>query len=317
MAANNERPIIIKKIKKGGHGHHGGAWKVAYADFVTAMMAFFLLLWLLNTTTPEQKLGIADYFAPASVSATTSGAGGIFGGTSFNEDGARRAGALAIVKQDIPSDARRSKRTEGERDTDAKDTNQEQEDESPEPNAPETLSETALDRALALREAALFQQAEMSIRQAMQDMPELAELSKQLIIDHTPEGMRIQLIDQEGRAMFPADSAEPFERTKSLLRHVAKIIRRLPNRVSISGHTDGAPFYRDDGYTNWEMSSDRANAARRVIMASGVNVDRVALVSGKAGTDPLFPDDPYAPANRRISIVLLREAPPLPPGHSL
>ncbi len=315
MAGENERPIIIKKIKKGGHGHHGGAWKVAYADFVTAMMAFFLLLWLLNTTTPEQKLGIADYFAPASVSSTTSGAGGILGGTSFNEDGAKRSGALAIVPQDVPTDARRSRSSEGERETDAE--GREREEEVVDPTAPNTLSESALDRALAMREAALFQQAEMSIRQAMQNMPELAELSKQLIIDQTPEGMRIQLVDQEGRAMFPPDSAEPFERTKALLRQVAKIVRRLPNRLAISGHTDGAPFFREGGYTNWEMSADRANAARRVIMASGVNEDRVATVTGKAGTDPLFPDDPYAPANRRISIVLLREAPPLPPGHRL
>ncbi len=312
MAADNERPIIIKKIKKGGHGHHGGAWKVAYADFVTAMMAFFLLLWLLNTTTPEQKQGIADYFAPASVSSTTSGAGGILGGTAFSEDGARRAGAAGILVQDIPPQAsyREAHDAQGAED-------QEDDADSEEAKAPETLSPNALERALALREAAMFQQAELSIRQAMQDMPEIAELSKQLIIDQTPEGLRIQLVDQEGRAMFPPDSAVPYERTKTLLRQVAKIVRRLPNRVSISGHTDSAPFYREDGYTNWEMSSDRANAARRIIMESGVNVDRIANVIGKAGTDPLFPDDPDLPANRRISIVLLREAPPLPPGHTL
>ncbi len=312
MAANAEQPIIVKKIKKGGHGHHGGAWKVAYADFVTAMMAFFLLLWLLNTTSPEQKQGIAEYFAPAAVSSSTSGAGGVLGGSSFSDEGARRAGASGVVIQNTPPrPSRKPTKSESGESAGGKT------DQRAESASVASLSAEALDKAIALREAALFEQAAMSLRQAMQDLPDLAELSKNLIVDQTPEGMRIQLVDQEGRAMFPPDSAEPYERTKTLLREVAKVIDRLPNRVSISGHTDAAPYYAPDGSTNWEMSSDRANAARRIIQETGIDDERIAQVVGKGGADPLFPDDPYLPANRRIAIVLLREAPPLPPGHGL
>jgi len=306
-------PIIIKKIKKGGHGHHGGAWKVAYADFVTAMMAFFLLMWLINTTTPEQKRGIAEYFAPASVSKSTSGAGGILGGTEFTEDGSRHGGSSSIVKQD----GQPSRQTTPGGATDNRKSGAVSEGAGGVEPREDATDDEAMQEAIAMREAYLFEQAEMSLRQAMQDLPELAELSKNLIIDQTPEGMRIQLVDQEGRAMFPPGSADPYERTKALLRQVAKIVDRLPNRIVISGHTDSAPFYREDGYTNWEMSADRANSARRVLQSAGVDNDRIYQVAGKAGSDPLFPDDPYASANRRISIVLLREAPVLPPGGDL
>jgi chemotaxis protein MotB len=310
--AGNEA-VIIKKVKKShGHGHHGGAWKVAYADFVTAMMAFFLLLWLISTTTPEQKRGIAEYFAPASISQTTSGAGGILGGTEFSPDGARHGGASSLVEDMAPPQP--PTRAAGSTASESTTTETETRDEAP---PSQELSDSMLERALAVREAYMFEQAEMSLRQAMQDMPELSELSRHIIIDQTPEGMRIQLVDQEGRAMFAPGSAEPYERTRLLLVQVAEIINRLPNRVTISGHTDSAPFHGAGGYTNWEMSADRANAARRILQGAGVDMDRVYQVTGKAGSDPLFPDDPYMAANRRISIVLLREAPVLPPGHRL
>lgn len=297
----SDRPIIIKKIKKvSGGGHHGGAWKVAYADFVTAMMAFFLLMWLINTTDPEQKKGIAEYFAPASVSQTTSGSGGLLGGTSLGDDGSKSSGSMSVLQQLAP--------------------------EAP-PDAPveagqssnlAAASEQALRDEIGKREAAEFQSAAESLRQAMQRMPELAELSKQMIIDQTPEGLRIQLVDQEGRSMFEQNSARPNERARVLLRAISTVINRLPNRISITGHTSAvAGSGRASAAGDWPLSSNRADASRQILQQSGVDPDRVYSVAGKAGSDPIYPDDPALPGNRRIAIVLLREAPVLPMDTSL
>lgn len=297
MAVNSEQPIIIKKVKKGGgHGHHGGAWKVAYADFVTAMMAFFLLMWLLNTTGPEQKQGIADYFAPASISSTTSGSGGILGGTSLGDDGAKADGKLSVVQQMAPE---------------AQDVTKEAQ--SSETANLDSASEQALRDALAKKEQDSFASAAQSLRQSLQDMPELAELSKQILIDQTPEGLRIQLVDQEGRSMFKENSREPNDRARVLLRAVAKVINQLPNRVTISGHTSANAFgKKQDG--DWALSAQRADASRQVLRSAGVDDDRVYQVSGKANSEPLYADDPTLAGNRRISIVLLREKPVLPDG---
>lgn len=297
MAVNSEQPIIIKKVKKGGgHGHHGGAWKVAYADFVTAMMAFFLLMWLLNTTNPEQKQGIADYFAPASISSTTSGSGGILGGTSLGDDGAKADGKLSVVQQMAPE---------------AQDVTKEAQ--SSETANLDSASEQALRDALAKKEQDSFASAAQSLRQSLQDMPELAELSKQILIDQTPEGLRIQLVDQEGRSMFKENSREPNDRARVLLRAVAKVINQLPNRVTISGHTSANAFgKKQDG--DWALSAQRADASRQVLRSAGVDDDRVYQVSGKANSEPLYADDPTLAGNRRISIVLLREKPVLPDG---
>ena len=205
-----DQTVIIKKVKKGGdHGHHGGAWKVAYADFVTAMMAFFLLMWLINTTTPEQKRGIADYFAPASVSPSTSGSGGILGGTALGEDGAQSRGSSAVIERLSP---------DAQRDTPSDDQVQ------PDPATPSSASDISADamaNAMANRENAEFESAEQSLQQAMQDMPELAELSRHVLIEQTPEGLRIQLVDQEGRSMFRAGAAEPNDRAIVLLKSPA------------------------------------------------------------------------------------------------
>jgi len=299
--ALNDRPILIKKVKKvAGHGHHGGAWKVAYADFVTAMMAFFLLMWLINTTDPEQKRGIAEYFAPANVSASTSGSGGILGGTSLGDsEGAKGAGSNAVIEQLAPE---------------APDAPQEAGQNSNLASA----SEAALRAEIARREAADFASAAESLRQAMQSMPELAELSKQLIIDQTPEGLRIQLVDQEGRSMFENGSSRPNPRAQLLLRAVAKVINQLPNRISITGHTSAvADSSRASSPGDWPLSSARADASRLTLQGAGVNSDRVYSVAGKAGSDPLYPDDPSLAGNRRIAIVLLREAPVLPTDTSL
>jgi chemotaxis protein MotB len=295
MAVGEAPTIIIKKIKKGGHGgHHGGAWKVAYADFVTAMMAFFLLMWLINTTSPEQKRGIADYFAPASVSETTSGSGGILGGSSLSNSGSKGSGSKDVIQALAP-----------EAPPNVTETGQSQNQSQ---NASQGTQEKADDAELS--------SAAQSLRQAMQDMPELAELSKQIIVDQTPEGLRIQLVDQEGRSMFKEGSAEPNDRAKVLLQAVARVVNKLPNRITISGHTsasaDGAKPASD-----WALSSARADASRQILQSAGVDADRIYQVAGKAASDPLYPDDPLLPGNRRITIVLLREAPVLPPSAGL
>ena len=300
--AVGEASIVIKKVKKvSGGGHHGGAWKVAYADFVTAMMAFFLLMWLINTTSPEQKRGIADYFAPASVSQTMSGAGGILGGSALGADGSKSAGSSDIIEELAPS-------SQNPNDGDSKDGSK--------GKTPEEAAAAAMADAQAKREEAAFASAAQSLRQALQAMPELAELSKTIIIDETPEGLRIQLVDQEGRSMFNQGSAQPNDRAKTLLRAISKTINQLPNRISVYGHTSAsAGGVKPDG--DWPLSQARADASRKVLQGAGVDADRVYQVSGKAGSEPLYPDDPTLPGNRRIAIVLLREAPVLPPNPGL
>jgi chemotaxis protein MotB len=295
MAVGEAPVIIIKKIKKGGHGgHHGGAWKVAYADFVTAMMAFFLLMWLINTTSPEQKRGIADYFAPAAVSETTSGSGGILGGAALASSGAKSSGSKDVIQALAP-----------EAPPNVTDTGQSQ-------NQSQNSSQGAQDKA----DDSALTSAAQSLRQAMQEMPELSELSKQIIVDQTPEGLRIQLVDQEGRSMFKEGSAEPNDRAKVLLHAVAKVVNQLPNRVTIAGHTS-ASAGGVKPQSDWALSSTRADAARQILQSAGVDPDRIYQVAGKADSDPLYPDDPLLPGNRRITIVLLREAPVLPPNPGL
>jgi chemotaxis protein MotB len=302
--AFGEAPVIIKKVKKGGHGgHHGGAWKVAYADFVTAMMAFFLLMWLINTTSPEQKRGIADYFAPASVSQSTSGSGGILAGTALGDQGAKSDGSVAVIQQlspEAPPDAQEAGKSEKSGSA-----------------GYQTSAEAAANEAAARKEEDDFQSAAQSLRQAMQDLPELAELSKQVLVDQTPEGLRIQLVDQEGRSMFEEGSAKPNDRARLLLRAVAKVVVQLNNRVTISGHTNATVGARSGrALDDWSLSAQRANAARGILQGAGVDPDRVYQVAGRANSDPLYPDDPTLAGNRRITIVLLREKPVLPPNHT-
>jgi len=294
--AVGDQPIVIKKVKKGGHAsHHGGAWKVAYADFVTAMMAFFLLMWLINTTSPEQKRGIADYFAPASVSETTSGSGGILGGSSISSSGTKSSGSKDILQALAP-----------EAPPEAQQTGQSQ------TQSNRQSSESAQEKA----EDASFTSAAQSLRQAMQDLPELAELSKQIIVDQTPEGLRIQLVDQEGRSMFKEGSAVPNDRTKVLLGAVARVINRLPNRVCIAGHTSASPGGAKPA-SDWSLSSARADAARQLLQGAGVDADRIYQVSGKAASDPLYTGNTPLPGNPGIMRVLLRRGPVLPAGCGL
>ncbi len=298
--ANIDQPIIVKKVKKGGHGHHGGAWKVAYADFVTAMMAFFLLLWLLNATTEEQKMGLADYFSPASVSDPNSGSGGVLGGVTISVDGAQvSSGGPSEGGATLPIPPSATKPIENE--------SEEPTDEEPEPDTAEEVDQESVEELLARREQEQFEAAEEALLEAIESVPALEALQDSLLIEQTPEGLRIQLIDQSGLSMFASGSARPNEQLVQLIGLVIQVVTQLPNKLSISGHTDSVPYRTDNGYTNWELSSDRANAARRLLVDGGLGQERVANVQGRAATEPLLPEDTTSPSNRRISIVLLRE----------
>lgn len=292
MADEEEKqPIIVKKIKKSADGHHGGAWKVAYADFVTAMMAFFLLMWLINATTQEQKTAISSYFDPtaAIVSDSVSGAGGLLMGQAVTAEGAMVSNMQELVNTpeqlrnvEVPID-----RGTGGQDEIAVDQ--------------EALEEER-------REQERFDQVEEELRQAIQETPELQELAQNLMIDQTPEGLRIQIVDQEGQAMFPSGSARMFRRMETLLTRLSGIIAKQPNKVSIRGHTDSVPFRRRDGYGNWELSTDRAHASRDVLVSGELPEQRVYDVVGKADRDPLLPEDPENARNRRISVILLKDS---------
>ncbi len=335
---NGEAPtIIIKRIKKIEGGHHGGAWKVAYADFVTAMMAFFLMLWLLSTTTKEQKEGLAEYFTLSQVSSATGGGDGMLGGKSLNSDKAVADGAPSVslsLAPPAPPPSNESDAEEtgaplaaeltnagdavasvdvGDKSSGAGGVHEALTSLDAQRTTP-TPTEEAVNKAIDQREKRIFERAERELKQAIRDIPELAQLSGQLIIDHTPEGMRIQLVDEADRPMFKEGTSEPYARTKAIFKEIAKVINKLPNRIAISGHTDASPFRRPDGYSNWELSSDRAMLSRRMLQQTGVPEGRFFEITGRASTEPLFPDDPYISGNRRISITMMREQPVLAPS---
>jgi chemotaxis protein MotB len=292
MAEAGPQPIIIKKINKGHGGHHGGAWKIAYADFVTAMMAFFLLLWLLNSVTQEQLEGISNYFAPVTASSSTSGSGDILGGKTITEDGAASSSTSRdAVTVDLPPP---KAGTGGEEDTES------QSEGSGEGS--DNASAEALERA----EQEQFEKAKEELEETIAGIPQMRQLAESLMVDDTPEGLRIQLVDQDGLAMFPSGGADMYLHTKRLLELVAKVITQLPHKLSVSGHTDAVPFVTDNGYSNWELSADRANSARRSLQHFKVPEKRMSRVVGKAATEPLMPDDPKNARNRRLSIILLR-----------
>ena len=273
------QPIIIKKIKKAAHGHHGGAWKIAYADFVTAMMAFFLLMWLISMTTQEQKVGLAEYFAPAAVSPSNSGAGGLLMGTALDKSG---------NKSSSPRDAAMG--TSGQDD-----------------GARRTSWDRELSRPAANQQS--LHSAMVSIRQALQTMPEISELSRNILIEPTKDGLNVSLVDEYGRSMFPEGSVQPHERTRRLLEALAPTLRRLPNRLSVTGHTSSARPGSMETTDAWSLT-----AVREILSGAGFPSDRFAFVAGRADTEPVFPDNPYIPQNRRVTITLLNAEPPLPPN---
>jgi len=292
MAESGPQPIIIKKINKAHAGAHGGAWKIAYADFVTAMMAFFLLLWLLNSVTQEQLEGISNYFAPVTASSSTSGSGDILGGKTITEEGAAaNSTSRDAVTVDLPPP---KAGTGGEADAETQAQGDGQGTADPTTKALEKLEQQQ------------FEQAKSELENTIAGIPQMRQLAKSLMVDNTPEGLRIQLVDQDGLAMFPSGGADMYLHTKRLLELVAKVINELPQKLAISGHTDAVPFGSDNGYSNWELSADRANSARRSLLHFAVPEERFSRVVGKAATEPLLPDDPKNARNRRLSIILLK-----------
>jgi len=281
------RPIIIKKVKKAAHAHHGGAWKIAYADFVTAMMAFFLLMWLISMTTQEQKIGLAEYFAPGAASPTTSGAGGILMGTALDKSG---------NKSSVPRDAATGTTA--------------QDDGRP------AWWGNARDREVSRPSASVQanHSAIASIRQALQNMPEIAELSRNIVIEQTKEGVDVSLVDQDGRSMFREGSVLPYERTRLVLEAIAPTLRRLPNRLRVTGHAAAARPGSVGGVEPWSLTTGRALAVRDILSGAGLPSDNFFSVVGRADTEPVFPDNPYLAPNRRVTITLLNAEPPLPPN---
>jgi len=310
--ASSDAPIIIvKKIKKVAGGHHGGAWKVAYADFVTAMMAFFLLLWLLNATTEDQKKGIAEYFSPVtaftpdSVSESPSGAGGVMGGRSMITEGALENDTSPVgITVSLPG-SKEENSTPSEDPDDGTKEGQRLSKAAEQPN--QAVDRNEVDKLAQELEQERFAQAEAELQHAIESVPDLADFAKNLVIDQTPEGLRIQIIDQEGRSMFPSGSANMLPHTQRLLSLVADAVKKLDNPVAIKGHTDSTPYTGSKDYSNWELSTDRANASRRALLAAGLPADRIASVVGRADQEHFVPSDPTSPRNRRISIVLLRQ----------
>ena len=300
--ADNDQPFIIKKIKKSAHAHHGGAWKIAYADFVTAMMAFFLLLWLISMTTPEQKKGIADYFAPPNVSQSNSGAGGVLGGTAYNDQSAKMSGSPTDAKQFTAPD---SKQKSGPMvavhggQVDQKGTEI-------------GMASSQVDLKSSYDQD--FQGAAASIRQAWQAMPDITDLKDNLVLEQTKQGLDIKIQDQEGRPMFPEGSKYPLESTRKAIATIAPILQKLPNQITISGYTAAGVKYPNPRYGAWDLSSDRANAVRDILTEFGLSDDHISSVAGRATADPLFPNDPYMAANDRVEITVLYQPPPVPPS---
>ncbi|MFO1436237.1 MAG: flagellar motor protein MotB [Gammaproteobacteria bacterium] len=289
--ANDNQPIIIKKIKKGGHGHHGGAWKVAFADFVTAMMAFFMLMWLLGSTTPEQKAAISDYFNNPSAVPGPGGAS-----TSMIKNG----GEMDVPKGEGESPLQQSKPTEVEQEVDV-------ESEQTKATLAELESAESEDRD---RKQELDRMESMveELKKSMAAGQALEPFKDQLLIDITSEGLRIQIVDKENRPMFDSGSSTLKSYTQIILKEVAKVIAKSPNRISLSGHTDRTPFLGRNGYSNWELSADRANAARRALTDAGVAQEKIGRVVGLSDSVLFDKKNPFNPINRRISIVVMNKA---------
>lgn len=274
------QPIIIKKVKVyAADGHHGGAWKVAYADFVTAMMAFFLLMWLLNATTEEQRKGIADYFSPNIPIAAISGGGAdaLSGDSIFSQDTLTRDGTGS----------------EGEK-TDARDNNKAYENDQAGQDDNEAYEQDQAD--------AEMQEHVDVLNAALQ--ANNSGLSDHLILKSSPDGLLIELVDQNNEPLFNIGSADPLPILKTLTHIIAQSFGDVSNDVKIVGHTDARVYANSTSYTNWELSTDRSNMARRLLLQNGFPQDQLVEVAGKGATQPLS-SDPLAPENRRISILIL------------
>ncbi len=275
-AANDKKlqPIIIKRVKKGEHGHHGGAWKIAYADFMTAMMAFFLLMWLLGSTSKGDLQGIAAYFnSPLKVAMN--------GG-----DGSGNSSSI------IPGGGTDLTRIHGQVKRTEADSNDQ--------------SRQSLRQVRAQQDAHRIKALHAKIDAMISSNATLNEYRSQIRMDVTPDGLQIQIVDDQNRPMFDIGSAMVKPYMRDILREVGSALGGVENRISLAGHTDAAPYGMGErGYSNWELSTDRANASRRELVAAGMPNDKLARVVGLAASDLLLPNEPRAPQNRRITITVL------------
>src|SRR3954451_10470771 len=282
MAGDSKKlqPIIVKRIRRGGHAHHGGAWKIAYADFVTAMMAFFLLMRLLGSTTEGDKKGIADFFnAPLKVA--------LLGGSG--------AGDSSHVVRGGGQDLSRTTGQVKDGDVPAK---------------RKLLNIKSLEAEQKRAEVARLEALKKKVEDALSASPKLAAMKSQIRLDMTRDGLRIQIVDEQSRPMFDSGSAIVKPYMRELLREIGHVLSDVANRITLEGHTDAQPFAGGErGYSNWELSSDRANASRREIIAGGLPEDRMLQVQGLASSKLFVPAQPEHPMNRRISVIVMnREA---------
>ncbi|MDX2218610.1 MAG: flagellar motor protein MotB [Burkholderiales bacterium] len=269
-------PIIIKRIKKVAGGHHGGAWKIAYADFVTAMMAFFLLMWLLGSTTKGDLQGIADYFNSPLKVALAGGSGSGDSSSVVNGGG-----------QDLSRTHGQVARTD-------------------KPDRKRTINLQAAQEEVRKREMARLRELKLRMENVIESSVRLRPFANQIKLDITSEGLRIQIIDEQNRPMFDMGRAKLKDYTVGVLHEIAVVLNEVDNKISLSGHTDAAPYSGGErGYSNWELSADRANASRREMVSGGLNEQKMIRVVGLADSVPLKADDPRDPSNRRISIIVM------------
>ncbi|KAB0631292.1 flagellar motor protein MotB [Burkholderia stagnalis] len=286
MSKSKDRAIVVKRVAPAKKGHHGGAWKLAYADFMTAMMAFFLLMWLLSSVTPVQLKGIAEYFNTPLKAA-------LFG------SGDRSAQDSSILNgggRDISSiDAGTTRRTDGS--TSLADRVAKKNDEN---------AQSQAQGAIERREQARLHDLQIKLMAAIEANPTLRQFKQQIRIDSTLMGLRIEIVDSQKRPMFAmsSDHVEPYMR--DILREIGKTLNDVPNRIIVQGHTDAVAYAGGEGgYSNWELSADRANASRRELIAGGMDEAKVLRVLGLASTQNLNKADPLDPENRRISVIVL------------
>jgi chemotaxis protein MotB len=293
MSDDSLRPIIIKKKKAGHHGHHGGAWKIAYADFVTAMMAFFLLMWLLGSTTKAERRGIAEYFEQPLKIALLGGEGS-GDATSLIEGGGL----------DLSSN-------EGQENHSEVDDNPNKTIGDPEPGTPPNCEAEVRSQAQVVAEqleAASLEDLKAELQTLIEDSPALSVFKDQILLDITREGLRIQIVDAQNRPMFASGSKQMQPYTRDILHSIGKVLNDVPNSVSLSGHTDARAYVGGAlGYTNWELSADRANSSRRELIAGGMDANKILRVIGLGAAAPFHPDDPLDAVNRRISIIVMRK----------
>jgi len=276
--SEQKAPIIVKRIKKVAGGHHGGAWKIAYADFVTAMMAFFLLMWLLGSTAKGDLEGISEYFKTPLKVAMQGGSG------SGDSSSVIKGGGADLTRKD-------GQIKKGETEAEKKSYNLK-------------AAQAELERI----EAANLKQLKKRLEEAIDANPTLRQFKRQLLIDITSEGLRIQIVDEQNRPMFNLASAELQPYTKIILREIGPVLNDVKNRVSLSGHTDDKPYANASrGYSNWELSADRANASRRELIAGGMDEAKMLRVVGLASSVPFNQAAPHDPVNRRISIIVMNK----------